>query len=57
MRNPLHVIDSSLSPISSIDGGEGWGEGAALPPAATRGNASSLPLTQPSPPRERGGEG
>jgi diaminohydroxyphosphoribosylaminopyrimidine deaminase / 5-amino-6-(5-phosphoribosylamino)uracil reductase len=43
----------SLSPDKV--GGEGWGEGAAL--EVTKSQSSRLPLTQPSPPSELGGEG
>jgi len=57
MRNPQRAADHALSPISFIDAGEGWGEGAALRLAETRGDASRLPLTQPSPPSTLGREG
>jgi len=56
MKSPQRATDYPLSPISLIDGGEGRGEGAALPLVETRGNVSRLPLTQPSPPRTLGGE-
>ena len=57
MKNPQRADRYSLSPINSIDGGEGWGEGAALTLAETHGNALRIPLTQPSPPSTLGGEG
>jgi len=53
----------SLSLIGSIDRGAGWGEGAACPISATRTKIERIPqieripLTQPSPPSELGGEG
>jgi hypothetical protein len=53
----------SLSLIGSIDGGEGWGEGAARPIAMTRTKIERIPqieripLTQPSAPSALGGEG
>ena len=38
MKNPLRSNDCPFSPISLIDGGQRWGEGAALPLAETRGH-------------------
>jgi hypothetical protein len=47
----------SLSLIGTIDGGEGWGEGAACPISARPTSIERIPLTQPSPPSTLGGEG
>ena len=47
----------SLSSIGSIDGGEGWGEGAACRISARPTSIERIPLTQPSPPSTFGGEG
>ncbi len=46
-----------LSPIGLIDGGEGWGEGAARTLTDAHRNAPRFPLTQPSPPSKLRGEG
>jgi len=57
MTGVTSICLHSLSPIGSIDGGEGWGEGAACQIAAAPTTIERIPLTQPSPPSTLGGEG
>ena len=56
MRSPdanAGVAFMALSSNGIIVGGEGWGEGALWLLLGCK----KRPLTQPSPPRKRGGEG